>query len=98
MTEVSTTFLNEFKKAYPKKEVNAFAALGFDAYILALDAIERAGSADSVAIRDTLAKTENFKGATGVITLDANRDATKTAIIKKVADGKFVFDSKVEPK
>ena len=98
VTEVSTTFLNEFKKAYPDKEVNAFGALGFDAYILALDAITRAGSTDGVAIQQALASTKGFKGATGVITLDENRDATKTAIIKKVLDGKFVYDSKVDPK
>lgn len=97
VTEVSTKFMEEFKKAYPDKELNAFAALGFDAYLLALDAIERAGSADPEAIRDALSETANFEGATGIITLDANGDATKTAIIKKVVDGKFVYDSKVEP-
>lgn len=98
VTEVSTTFLDEFKKAYPDKEVNAFAALGFDTYILALDAMEKAGSADSVAIRDALAATKDFKGATGLITLDENGDATKTAVIKKVMDGKFVYEAKVDPK
>lgn len=98
VTDVSTTFINEYKKAYPDKEVNAFGALGFDAYLLALDAIDRAGSVDGTAIRDALAKTKDFKGATGIITLDANRDATKTAIIKKVMDGKFVYEGKVEPK
>jgi branched-chain amino acid transport system substrate-binding protein len=98
VTPVSTTFLTEFKKAYPDKEVNAFAALGFDAYKLALDAITRANSADSQKIRDALAATKGFEGATGIITLDQNRDATKTAIIKKVMDGKFVYETKVEPK
>lgn len=98
VTPVSTSFLDEFKKAYPDKEVNAFAALGFDAYKLALDAITRANSADSQKIRDTLAQTQGFEGATGIITLDANRDATKTAIIKKVMDGKFVYETKVDPK
>lgn len=98
VTPVSTTFLTEFKRAYPDKEVNAFGALGFDAYKLALDAITRAGSAEPQKIRDALAQTKNFEGATGIITLDENRDATKTAIIKKVMGGKFVFDSKVDPK
>ncbi|HPF21732.1 MAG TPA: ABC transporter substrate-binding protein [Syntrophomonas sp.] len=98
VTEESTTFLNEYKKAYPDKEVNAFAALGYDAYKLALDAITRADTADSIKIRDALAQTKDFQGATGIITLDENRDATKTAIIKKVADRKFVFEGKVDPK
>ncbi len=98
VTDESTKFLNEYKKAYPNKEVNAFAALGYDAYKLALDAITRANTADTVKIRDALAQTKDFQGATGIITLDENRDATKTAIIKKVADGKFVYEGKVDPK
>ncbi|MBO8136971.1 MAG: ABC transporter substrate-binding protein [Desulfotomaculum sp.] len=97
VTEVSETFLNEFKKEYPDKQVNAFAALGFDSYLLALDAIERAGSTDHEKIKEELAKTSGFKGATGIITLDENGDATKTAIIKKVEDGKFVYEAKVDP-
>ncbi|HEX3010780.1 MAG TPA: ABC transporter substrate-binding protein [Syntrophomonadaceae bacterium] len=98
VTEVSTTFLNEYQKAYPNKTANAFGALGFDAYKLAVDAIQRGNSADRQAIRDALAKTKDFKGATGIITLDKNGDATKTAIIKTVKDGKFVYVTKVEPK
>jgi branched-chain amino acid transport system substrate-binding protein len=97
VTDTSKTFISEYQKAYPGKEVNAFGALGFDAYKLALDAITRANSADSQKIRDALAQTKNFEGATGIITLDANRDATKTAIIKKVENGKFVYEGKVDP-
>lgn len=98
VTEVSTEFLEAFAKKYPDKEVNAFAALGFDTYILALDAIQKANSAEPQAIRDALAKTSGFKGATGIITLDENGDATKTAVIKKVEGGKFVYEAKVDPK
>lgn len=98
VTEMSNKFMEEYKKAYPGKQVNAFGALGFDTYILALDAIKRAGSADPKAIRDALAATKDFQGATGIITLDANGDATKTAIIKKVVDGKFAYEGKVDPK
>jgi branched-chain amino acid transport system substrate-binding protein len=98
VTQVSTVFLEAFADKYPDKEVNAFAALGFDTYILAKDAIERAGSAQPQAIRDALAQTSGFEGATGIITLDANGDATKTAVIKKVANGQFVYETKVDPK
>ncbi|ABO51438.1 amino acid/amide ABC transporter substrate-binding protein, HAAT family [Desulforamulus reducens MI-1] len=98
VTEMSKKFMDEYKKAYPEKQVNAFGALGFDAYILALDAIQKAGSADPKAIRDALANVKDFQGATGIITLDTNGDATKTAIIKKVADGKFAYEGKVDPK
>ncbi|WKY42897.1 ABC transporter substrate-binding protein [Eubacteriaceae bacterium ES2] len=93
LTEEGVTFVQEYKNAYPQREnVAAVSALGYDAYNLLLDAIERAGSADPQAIRDALAETVDFQGATGAITIDENGDATKTeAIIKIVKDGKFTY-------
>ena len=44
-----------------------------DAYLVILDAIQRANSADPLKIRDALAETKNFEGATGIITMDENR-------------------------
>ncbi|MEG6523665.1 ABC transporter substrate-binding protein [Desulfotomaculum sp. 1211_IL3151] len=98
VTEMSQKFMEEYTKAFPDKQVNAFGALGFDTYILALDAITKANSDDPKAIRDALAATKDFQGATGIISLDEHGDATKTAIIKKVADGQFVYEGKVDPK
>ncbi|MER3495662.1 MAG: ethanolamine utilization protein EutJ, partial [Armatimonadota bacterium] len=45
------------------------AALGYDAMKLTLDALKRAGKANSKAIISALDNTENFKGVSGVITL-----------------------------
>ncbi len=98
VTEMSKKFMEEFKKEYKGQEPTAFAALGFDTYILALDAITKAGKYDAKAIRDELAKTKDFKGATGNITLDANGDPIKSAVIKKVQDGKFIYLTTIEPK
>ena len=78
VNDVSDVFLNEYEAEY-NQSANAFAALGYDAYMVIIDAIERAGSADSNAIRDALAETEGFVGATGTITLDENGDAVKSA-------------------
>lgn len=96
ITSESKTFLDEFNKEY-NKEPAAVTALGYDAYILILDAIKRANSADPVAIRDEIAKTKNFEGAAGFITLDANGDAVKDAVIKVVKDGKFTYMDTVKP-
>ena len=95
-TPESTKFLDAFKKAYPDKEAAAATALGYDSYIVILNAIERANSADPKAIRDALAETKDFDGAAGVITLDANGDAIKDAVIKTVKDGKFVYQGLIE--
>jgi len=86
----------DFEKKY-NRSPSAFAALGFDAYNLVLDAIKRAGSADPKAIRDALAATKDYEGCTGIITLDLNGDATKDAIIKTVENGKFKYIATVHP-
>lgn len=96
VTEASKVFLEAYKAKY-NKDANAFSALGYDAYMLVIDAITRANSADPVAIRDAIAGTEGFVGATGIITLDANGDAVKSAVINKVEGGKFVYLTTVEP-
>jgi len=96
VTEESEVFLAAYREKFGR-EANAFAALGYDAYMLILDVIEKAGSADSQAIRDGLAATEGFVGATGVITLDENGDAVKSAVINQVDDGKFIYLTTVEP-
>jgi branched-chain amino acid transport system substrate-binding protein len=95
-TAISEEFVQVYKEKFGK-EANAFAALGFDAYMVILDAIERAGSAEPQAIRDALAATENFQGVTGIITLDENGDATKSAVILKVDNGEFRYLTTVNP-
>jgi branched-chain amino acid transport system substrate-binding protein len=93
---VAETFLSAYRSKY-NKEPAAVTALGYDGYLVALDAIKRAGSADPKAIRDAIAKTSGFVGATGIVTLDENGDATKSAFIKVVQGGKFVFKTIVNP-
>ena len=93
---VAETFLKEYRARY-NKEPAAVTALGFDGYLVALDAIKRAGAVDRQKIRDAIAKTEGFVGAAGTITLDANGDASKSAFIKTVKDGKFLFKTIVNP-
>jgi branched-chain amino acid transport system substrate-binding protein len=93
---MSKTFIDAYKAKY-SKEPAAVTALGFDGYLLVLDAIKRADSLDTVKIRDAIASTSGFEGATGTVTLDANGDATKSAFIKTVKDGKFTYLTTVQP-
>jgi branched-chain amino acid transport system substrate-binding protein len=97
ITEESKKFLDAYRKKY-NHEPAAVAALGYDAYIMILDAIKRADSTDSVKIKNAINSTKDFQGAAGVITLDENRNAVKNAIIKVVKDGKFVYKDTIEPK
>ncbi len=66
---------------------DAGAATAYDAARLLFDAIKRANSTDSPAIRDALAKTSNFPGVTGRITLDANRNALVPVYMLQIGKG-----------
>ena len=101
----SSPITKEFVEGYTEflagreASIPAVAALGYDAYMVALDAIERAGSAEGAAIRDALVATKDFEGVTGTINFDENGDAMKNmAVIKTVTDGKFQFLQVVEVK
>jgi branched-chain amino acid transport system substrate-binding protein len=94
--QAAEVFLKEYRGRY-NKEPAAVTALGYDGYLVALDAIKRANSTDPLKIRDAVAVTKDFVGATGTTTLDANGDATKSAFIKAVEGGQFVYKTIVNP-
>ncbi|MGH7945611.1 MAG: ABC transporter substrate-binding protein, partial [Opitutaceae bacterium] len=70
---------------------------GYDAAYVLIDAIKRAGTTDGPKLRDALAATKNFSGATGITTIDQNRNATKGATIIAIKDGKLEFFKTVAP-
>ena len=71
--------------------VAAVSALGYDAYMAAVAAIEKAQSTDGTAIRDALAGL-SIDAVTGALSFDANGDAVKsTAYIKQAINGSFQF-------
>jgi len=48
-------------------------------------------------LRDIIAATKDYPGVTGTITLDANRNASKPAVVIEVKDGKKVYNTTVNP-
>ncbi|MDF1494105.1 ABC transporter substrate-binding protein [Caproiciproducens sp. CPB-2] len=96
VTEEGKKFVEAYKKEYPDKNMAAVSALGYDAYLVIIKAIEAANSSDSTAIRDALAKTKDVEGATGKLTFNADGDPDKdSAIIKVVKNGKFTYKDTV---
>lgn len=96
INKTSEAFLNAFRDEY-KKEPAAVSALGYDAYLVILDAITRANSADPEKIREALTTTKDFEGSAGTITINAERNADKDAVFKTVQGGKFTFLTTVKP-
>lgn len=84
---VVVEFLKKYKERY-NETADGLAALGYDAAKILIAAMERTGDLTSKNIRDELAKTKDFQGVTGKISIDENRNATKPAVVVKV-DGKI---------
>ncbi|MEX0758812.1 MAG: ABC transporter substrate-binding protein [Tistlia sp.] len=88
-----TDFIAAYEKEYGVEPENAFAPLGYDALMLVVDAIERAGSAEPSAIRDALEETRGFTAVTGEISY--TRDTMvppKPISIISVQGGKFAVE------
>jgi len=89
-------FVKLFKEKY-NESPNAVSVLTYDSYNLMLDAIERAGSLDPAAIRDAIAETKDFIGAGGSISIDETGDAVKPAILVKIVNGDYVYETTIHP-
>lgn len=98
ITENTNVFLKAYREKYGEETPESDVALGFDAYLLALNAIGTAGtSVHGDAIKDALLATKDFPGAAGKITIDDNGDPIKSVVIKTITNGKFVHAYTVEP-
>ncbi|MFH0783523.1 MAG: ABC transporter substrate-binding protein [Pseudomonadota bacterium] len=94
---LSRRFIETFEKSYPR--ITSFAVpLAYDAFTLLADAITRANSNDPPKIRDALAATHGFRGITGDITFDENRNPlNKTAVILKYEKSATVYFKTFKP-
>lgn len=89
-------FIKKYREKY-KSEPDCYSFLGYDAMMLMADAIKRAGSTDGDKIRQELSKTSNFKGVTGNITINEQRNAVKPAVVLEIKDGKFKYKETIAP-
>ena len=91
------SFVKNYKAKYNNETPDAMAALGYDSAMMLADAMKHAGSTDGAKVRDALAAEKNFPGVTGNITMDANRNASKPAVILAIKDGAFKYVETIAP-
>lgn len=97
-SEGAKSFVENYKKMFGHVPENGFAALGYDAFKLIINAVKNAGTTDPKAVRDALAATQGFKGVTGTINYPKGiRVPQKSVSIIKVDAGKFIFEKEVMP-
>ena len=90
-------FVKKYRARWNGETPDSIAALGYDAAALLFDALKRAGTTESVALRDAIAATRDFPGVTGKITIDEQRNASKSAVILAVRGGQFKYVETVAP-
>lgn len=86
--------VQDFVSRYREKHgavPDAMAALGYDAAGILVDALKRAGTTEGTKLRDAIAATREYVGVTGKISIDAQRNARKDAVVLKIQDGRFRF-------
>lgn len=100
LTSQDTPKMKAFVAAYTKRfssPPDALATLGYDSAMVLGDAIKRAGTTSSEALRSAIAATKDFDGVSGKFSLNADRDAVKALVFAQVKDGKFVYVTSVQP-
>ena len=89
---------NLYSRKFHSQIENMSAPLAYDAVHLLANAIEQAGSADRALIRQALAETREFNGATGVFSFDQNGDPeNKDVIIIRYYNGQRSFYKAIKP-
>jgi branched-chain amino acid transport system substrate-binding protein len=89
-------FVKKYKETYGAVP-DALAALGYDAALVAIDAMKRATELTGPAVRDAIEATKDFPGVAGVITLDADHNAVKSAVVIGVVKNKAKYVATVNP-
>ncbi|MCU0315842.1 MAG: ABC transporter substrate-binding protein [Fimbriimonadaceae bacterium] len=91
-------FLAAWNKKYATTPGTTMGALGYDATMLAVDAIRRATTPNSKGILEALEATENFMSVSGKITLKGNNgNPPKRALVVEVSRTGQVFRKAYEP-
>jgi branched-chain amino acid transport system substrate-binding protein len=93
----SQAFVSKYKEKF-NRAPTGLAAMGYDAAKLLADAMGRAKEVTPDAIREAIQNTKGFQGATGAITIDAERNADKPIVIVQIKGKKSTYFATVNDK
>lgn len=93
---VAVEFMGKFKTKFNKMP-DGLSAAGYDAAKVLFKAMESAPALTTAGIRDELAKISGYAGVTGKITIDGNRNATKSAVVVQVQGAANKYVTTINP-
>jgi len=90
-------FVQKYKERYGAAP-DSLAALAYDSARVLAEAIKTAGTTDGPKLRDAIAKTKNYSGVTGNITLGPDRNPIgKKLAILEIKNGTTILKGTVDP-
>jgi branched-chain amino acid transport system substrate-binding protein len=90
------TFVKRYREKFGATP-DSMAALGYDAAHVAFDAMARAPDLSGPAVAAAIAATKGFPGVGGTITIDADHNAVKSAVVLRIEKNKARYLATVEP-
>ena len=92
-TEEAKRFQIEYESRYGEADIpTENAALGYDSYLLLINAIHTAKSLEGSDIREAMMGLSEFKGATGIFTFDDRGNVVRTVNLSTIRDDQVVSE------
>ena len=96
LTGAGQTWYEAYKKQFGV-EPEAYAAYGYEAAKVVINALDQVCSGDRAALLDTVMATKDFNGVLGTWSFDANGDTTLSTLSGNIVkDGKWEFDTTLQ--
>ena len=90
-------FVKKYRDRFNGETPDSNGPLAYDAARILFEAIARAGTTDGPKLREAIAGTKDFPGVTGRTTIDAQRNASKSAVIVVVKNGQVAYLETIDP-
>ena len=91
LTEEAQRFQIEYQNRYGSEDIpTEYAALGYDAYLLIINAIHNAKSLEGADIRAAMLDLQDLKGVTGVFSFDGFGNVVRTVTLSTISDDTVV--------
>jgi len=96
-TPKAQAFIKAYEAKYGGKTPDDVAALTYDAFGLAFQAIQAAVKIDREAVNQALHSITRYEGVTGVMAFKGTGDPVNSAVVLQIKGGKFVYYTTAQP-
>jgi branched-chain amino acid transport system substrate-binding protein len=92
----NTAFVGSYRARYGR-DPTGLAAMGHDAAAVLANALARSRDESPGAVRDALAETRDFVGASGAISFPSGGEPAKDVVVIRIHNRRFTYHASVRP-